>query len=350
MRHEHFETLAPICVVCREGDVAHSLVLRPGAREDQGHVLEGMLRCSNAACQREYPILDGIPLLVADLPSYVKQQGAALLERADVSERTEAWLADCLGPGTDFDLRRRHLSSYGDAHYRDLDADERARHGSLASLWTALARLAGPLPEGPRLDVGCAVGRGAFELASEGEGALTLGIDLNYSMLRVAASALRTGVVSYPERVVGVVSERRTRALTTLRRTRVDFWACDALRLPFRDGRFAVTSALNVLDSVSSPSELLRVLHRVLSPRGLALLASPYDWSDAVTPMAQWLGGHSREASHRGSSTTLMHELLANGSLGFELVAEHENEPWVLRLHERSQITYSTHLLVGRKR
>src|SRR5262245_61033578 len=45
---------------------------------DDAEVLEGSLRCENTACARFYPILDGIPILVADPAALLRAQPAAL--------------------------------------------------------------------------------------------------------------------------------------------------------------------------------------------------------------------------------------------------------------------------------
>src|SRR5690606_26253462 len=116
--------------------------------------------------------------------------------------------------------------------------------------------LAGPLPEGSTLDVGCSMGRPAFELAERRAG-LVLGVDLNFAMLRVASRALREGVARYPRRRVGLVYDRREVPLSFPGAERVDFWACDALALPFADDTFALATSFNVLDCVVDPRDHL---------------------------------------------------------------------------------------------
>ena len=60
----------------------------------------------------------------------------------------------------------------------------------------------------PAIDVGCATGGTTFAIA-RAHTALTLGVDLNFAMLRVASRALREGRVRYAQRRVGVVYDRR---------------------------------------------------------------------------------------------------------------------------------------------
>ena len=62
--------------------------------------------------------------------------------------------------------------------------------------------------EPPAIDLGCSVGRSTFVLAGRCDGPV-LGVDVNFSMLRLAARVLRSGVVRYPRRRVGIVYDRR---------------------------------------------------------------------------------------------------------------------------------------------
>ena len=355
MRRRHFEMLAPICPVChaREGREA-PLAIGTVALETEGHIIEGVLHCSHAACQREFPILDGIPLIIADLRRYVSENVLAMVGRRDMTELTESLLGDCCGPGSTFDQLRQQLSFYAWDHYADLDpleALEDLRPGSMLRCLETGWQLAQPIPSGPILDVGCSVGRGTFALA-EHTTEPVVGIDLNFAMLRLAAEVLRTGTVKYPRRRVGVVYDCRQFTARFANADNVDFWACDAAALPFPGDRFALAVSMNVLDCVASPIGLLHSIARVLHRGGRVLLTCPYDWSPAATPLESWLGGHSQRSPSAGASEAVMRALLARAShsdplAGLELVAEQSALPWHVRLHERSTMNYLVHLIVA---
>jgi len=209
---------------------------------------------------------------------------------------------------------------------------------------------AGSLPEGPLIDVGCSVGRGTFALAEHGK-SLVLGVDLNFAMLRVAAEVLRHGSVRYPRRRVGLVYERREFPARFANPECVDFWACDGMALPFRSGTFALATNLNLLDCVGAPRELLTSAAGVLKAGGKAVLTCPYDWSPAATPLEAWLGGHSQRSPLAGSSERILRALLSPnshpGSINtLKLIAERDNLTWHVRLHDRSTMTYTVHLVV----
>ena len=116
---------------------------------------------------------------------------------------------------------------------------------------------------------------------------------------------------------------------------------------------FSFAAGLNVVDSVAAPIELLRQLPLVLEPGGRALLASPYDWSPAVTEPPAWIGGHSPRAPGAGRSDAILRALLTPGGHvasveGLELTAEADDVPWQVRHHERSLTTYRLHMVAAR--
>jgi SAM-dependent methyltransferase len=162
-------------------------------------------------------------------------------------------------------------------------------------------------------------------------------------------------VIRYPRRRVGLVYDRRAFAVNLPGSERVDFWACDALALPLAPHTFELVAALNLLDCVSSPRDLLASLGDALAPGGRAVLSTPYDWSPAATPVEAWLGGHSQRGPSGGSAEPVLRALLTPGGHpqsvpSLELIAEAEALPWHVRLHDRSTVCYQVHAVAARAR
>jgi len=357
VRRRHFEALQPVCPVCRTLEKPGSrLQLAHVESEADGHILEGALHCSNPACLREFPIIDGIPLIVSQIRNYVAENALALCSRSDLSSFTESILGDCCGPGSAYDAARQHLSSYAWDHYADWDSAEPwgdPAPGSMVRTLEIGLALAGEASPGPVLDLGCSVGRGSFELAAR-TGRMVLGIDLHYSMLRLASTVLRERRVRYSLRRVGLVYDRREFPAKVASDENVDFWACDATALPFAPGLFGMTTAMNIIDCVHSPHSLLASVEQMLAPGGAAILASPYDWAPGATPVEAWFGGHSQRSPLRGDSKAMVRSLLTPGARPdslehLEIINERDDLPWHVRLHNRSTMTYRTHLLAARK-
>ena len=310
MRREHFETLRPVCPVCR--------VDAPLALDADGDdVVQGILTCTNSECRREYPIIDGIPILVGPIRTWLSANPLQVLLRDDLSPELESLLGDVLGPGSPFDTIRHHTGIY-------------------AGNEDALSLLEVP-DAGPVLDIGCAAGVTTRALAKSGH--LTLGVDLNFAMLRVAARAMRNGRVIYPLRRTGVVYEQKELAVESS--PYVDYWCCDAAALPFAADTFAFAASLNVLDCVPAPHDAVSELARVL--QGTAVITTPYDWSASATPFEHWLGGHSQRGAHEGAPEPMLRTLLARH---FEIVRDDPRVPWRVRLHDRATVEYAVQRFV----
>lgn len=330
------------------------LVIASVDREIGDTIVEGVLHCGHAHCQREYPIIDGIPLIVRDIRGYLSENIFQVVQRSDLSSTIESVLGDCCGAGSALDVMRQHLSSYAWDHYGDLDPEEDTADPQPGAVLRVLDRglaMVDQLPPGPILDIGCSVGRSSLALAERFD-RLVLGVDLNYAMLRLAGNVLRNGAVRYPRRRVGLVYDRRAFPVTFPNIQQVDYWACDATAIPFPAGQFAAVIGLNLLDCVHSPWEFLTSLRELLAPSGIAVLACPYDWSLSATPIEGWLGGHSQRSADAGSSEPVLRRLLTPGSPhsidGLTLHGECEVD-WQVRMHDRSTVSYQSHLVAIRR-
>lgn len=124
MRIRLFERLRPVCPQCRHAlQQDHPLEIDQVLKESDYGLIEGILHCSNPDCQLEYPVIDGIPIIVRDVRSYISNCLTHITIRRDLSGTMDSLLGDCAGAGTHFDVDRQHLSSYAWDHYADLCSD-----------------------------------------------------------------------------------------------------------------------------------------------------------------------------------------------------------------------------------
>jgi SAM-dependent methyltransferase/uncharacterized protein YbaR (Trm112 family) len=360
LRRRHFAAFQPHCPRCAADGAGRHALLLADIREERGEdVVSGILHCSRPACRHEYPIIDGIPLIVPALRPLLAERGIELMLRGDLDPALESLLGDAIGPGSWFDTLRQTASTYVWDGWADLDPGEAPaddpRPGAVRRCLAALLDMANPDTAAARvLDLGCGAGRTAFDLAARQPEALVLGIDLNLGLLRLAQGALG-GEVVYPRRRLGVVFDRRRFAVDLPGAERVDFWACDALALPFAPAGAGLIAALNLLDCVAEPRRLLAELAAALAPGGLLLLATPYDWSTRATPVETWIGGHSQRAEHDGAAEPFLRALLTDDAHpqsigGLDVLAETTAFPWHTRLHDRAAVCYRSHLLAIRRR
>lgn len=342
MRTAHFETFQPHCLVCRaKTGTPAPLRLEKIFRQADDQILEGILQCDNLDCQFEYPILDGVPLLVPNLREYLASATHWIMQRDDLNPLTVSLLRD--GGGQEGYLHQMHqqLSSYGWCHYGDLDPENSdPAAGSTRQLWSAAVDL--NAASGPSIDIGCSLGRTTLETA-QATSTITLGVDFNFAAVRQAANVLTGGRISFPLRRIGIAYQQRELKVDFANRKLVDFWVCDAHDLPLADATFAQAISLNTLDSVHAPVTLLQSIARIVRPGGRITIALPFDWSSHVTPIEGWLGGHSQRASHEARGDEILRRIFAAQSPGLERLKIHREQDdleWVVRNHDRSKTVY----------
>jgi SAM-dependent methyltransferase/uncharacterized protein YbaR (Trm112 family) len=358
MRIAHFDALQPICPRCRRlGTTAELTILVIEAEADED-IESGILACQ--ACGAEYPILDGLPIIVPDVRRYVQDNLFYLLARTDLPPAVESLIGDAAGPGSGLESIRQHVSSYVWDHWADRDPsgpgpvpDGTVPGAIVRTLSAGLDMTGTAIPDGPLLDVGCAAGRTVAELA-ERTGRMVLGIDISIPLARCGRRAVIGNRVEYGLRRTGLVYDRRSypAEIGSDARHRADIWICDTLALPFRNGTFGLATALNVVDCMTDPRAGLTEIDRVLVSGAPAVLSVPFDWSGQVTPPEAWLGGHSQRAAHGGDPIAIFDMLLTDGPLaagGLRRAMPAQEVPWHVRLHDRSCMKYSAHLVLARK-
>lgn len=151
------------------------------------------------------------------------------------------------------------------------------------------------------LDLGCSVGRTAFELARVSPE--VTGIDLSARFIQVGVHLRDEG--RYPYAVVeeGEIQSYRTADLARLGLAatagRVQFFQDDATNLkPLYTGYDLVVAA-NLIDRLRNPRKFLESIGERIRPGGLLLLTSPYTWLVEHTPREEWLGGFRENGENR---------------------------------------------------
>src|SRR5690606_26502511 len=90
--------------------------------EDAGDIHAGILGCTG--CGAEYPVIDGLPVIVPDVRRFVQDNLFYLMARQDLPPLLESLLGDAAGPGSGLDSIRQHVSSYAWDHWGDHDPQE----------------------------------------------------------------------------------------------------------------------------------------------------------------------------------------------------------------------------------
>jgi 5-histidylcysteine sulfoxide synthase/putative 4-mercaptohistidine N1-methyltranferase len=147
------------------------------------------------------------------------------------------------------------------------------------------------------LDLGCGVGRAAFELARRFDS--VVGIDRSEGFVELARQLRATGSAEYRIRIEGEIYGARTAHVPAdIDRDRVTFSVGDACALPEDLGPFDAVLLGNLLCRLPRPGACLERLagpQALVRPGGIVALLSPYTWMPEFTRESEWLGGVMRD-------------------------------------------------------
>jgi putative 4-mercaptohistidine N1-methyltranferase len=223
------------------------------------------------------------------------------------------------------------LAQYCDAHY---GADNFGVPNFPAQLARLCIRKHGAEKPGRALELGCAVGRASFELATHFF--QVIAVDLSSLFIDFARRLQHKGAGRYQLVDEGqIISDHRVclrqlNLFDTARR--VEFFHQNAQQLDQRFASFDLILAANLIDRLPDPPAFLAQIHRWLTPGGVLALASPYNWREHFTPQNKWLGGMFRS----GSPVTSLQGLQKQLGRHFSLLDQPQDVEYVLRETRRT--------------
>ena len=230
---------------------------------------------------------------------------------------------------------QRYLNEYLLFHYGEpadvipWDFGPREAAGFAARCVSDCIELSAVGPAARALDLGCAVGRSAFELARYCTE--VIGIDASSAFIRAALEVRRNGHIHFDRPEEGVLTSRCEASVPhEIDRGRVHFEIGDALKLRATLGDFDVLLAANLLCRLEEPIQLVLKFSQLVRPGGQLILVSPYSWSRDFTPFPKWLGGYENDGRRYDTFVTLTKFLEPD----FDLVRTREL-PFLIREHVR---------------
>lgn len=286
-------------------------------------------------CGRRYPIVGDVPVVFAQPPD------PSLVVEREVTPEVAAALVEAGPDDAAYPRLLEHLSISFDAHWGDR-TDPPDGFAS-AALVAKLAERAARAEDRVALavELGCGAGRMLAELARGADH--VVGVDIQHAVLRRAARLLSGEPVAYARRMIGrtyapAVARAGDRAVPAARRTLV---CGDALDPPLIPGAYQRVVALNLLDCVRQPRQLLTVIDALCAPGGEVIVSSPYAWQSAHVDEDARIGGADPAGAVRA---------LFERGLSVPYTIEDEAElPWTLRRDARGAATYCIHYLRARK-
>ncbi len=179
------------------------------------------------------------------------------------------------------------------------------------------------------LDIGCATGRSAFELAKTY--AHVDALDFSVRFIQIPVGLQQTGLQRYTIQDEGELVSYKEANLSEmgLRDTadRVNFMQGDACNLPPKFTDYDLVFAGNLIDRLYDPEKFLSTIQERIRSGGVLVITSPYTWLEEFTPCDKWVGGFKADT---GETYTTLDGLKESLSPHFNFV-ENQDVPFVIR-------------------
>lgn len=234
----------------------------------------------------------------------------------------------------------RQMSEYAEFHYGSIWFNVPNFPAAMAQLCIAAM---GDRPARSALDLGCASGRGSFELARHFD--QVTGVDFSARFVSQGVEMAEQGVLRYTLTEEGELVSYRSASLEEhgLQDTasKVSFFQGDACNLKPQFSGYDLVMAVNLIDRLYNPGQFLDQVHERINPGGLLVIASPYTWLEEHTPREQWIGGFKKD----GESYSTLDGLRDHLGTHFVQVGEPRKLEFVIRetqhkfQHSLSEVT-----------
>ncbi len=286
-----------LCPECIPEEMPLGLDIEEEQDED---VIEGQLRCST--CGHSYPIHKGVAVI---LP-----------------EKSLSILSNSSGYNS-----KGMLSAYLWSHFCDLFHDPNATdaYRIWSSYFTGTNDYA--------LDIGCAVGRLAFELSKTYSH--VIGIDTSKTFIEKARELLIKKRLDFDLIIEGHMTEERSCNFDgQWNYDGMEFIVADALALPFPKRLFSTVTSVNILEKVPDPLQHLIEANRVLCEKdSMFVFSDPFTWDESVMDAEYWLGGKTN-GKYRGFGMDNISSLLSGEDGVFDpplRIVDQRNVSWKIR-------------------
>jgi putative 4-mercaptohistidine N1-methyltranferase len=185
------------------------------------------------------------------------------------------------------------------------------------------------------LDLGCATGRSAFELATAF--AHVDAIDFSARLIEVPINLQQHGMQRYMIQDDGELVSYKAIKLTDFEgyeqvKHHVSFMQGDACNLTDKFTDYDLVFAGNLIDRLYKPDQFLALIKKRIRPGGLLILSSPYTWLAEFTDRDHWLGGFKAK---NGENYTTLDGLTDFLQPEFRLLENPRNIEFVIRETKR---------------
>lgn len=210
----------------------------------------------------------------------------------------------------DFDYESdTQVSQYSEFHYGDnyFGVANFAQQSAKLCLQVTRDR-----PQRRALDLGCAVGRCSFELATRFDH--VDGIDFSARFIKTAFAMQERKEIRYHLIDEGELTSFKARKLADMGlenvADKVSFAQGDACNLKPQYTGYDLIFLGNLIDRVYSPAKLLKDIQQRLNIGGVLVVASPFTWLTEYTERDEWLGGFKESTGETLTTTDALDQVL----------------------------------------
>ncbi len=147
------------------------------------------------------------------------------------------------------------------------------------------------------LDLGCAVGRSSYELATIYDE--VTGIDFSANFIKVAQSLQNNNEIKYSIKQEGEINNLKSISLKELGfgdiQNKIKFYQGDACNLKQEHNDYDLILCNNLIDRLYDPSIFLKDIQTRIKKGGILAISSPYTWLEEYTKKDKWLGGYKKD-------------------------------------------------------
>lgn len=309
------------CINHKEKKIPLSLDCYITDPENKNECVEGVLICPE--CNGQYPIIDGVAIIVPNLESYCANRITMLGQwfiqiKSDKLKEFIKNISLSIESKTcndRYETDGLYFQSYKWLHNENFESDKFLHlmrwKIKPSDVYRKLTSSIMFNPEGMALDLGCSLGLATFELSKKFS--FVFGIDKSFSFIREARKKQIDQNISNTEFFVG-----------------------DIVQLPFRSQKFDLIFGLNIIEFVSIEN-LLKLVHNLLKPHSNFIITSPYDYNREMV--------FDQEIDDK-----VIRNILKKN--GFEISQRTEKEsfiPWILKINERTYLFYFLDYIEAKK-
>jgi len=222
------------------------------------------------------------------------------------------------------------VAKYIDFHYGEAPANLESKNFQVACIDEVAKHLNGR-QTGKALDIGCAAGRSAFELAKHFDAVEAL--DFSVRLIEAPSNLQNTGRQRYVCTDEGELNLFKEVNLSDFDgydavKEKIAFMQGDACNLVDKYDNYDLVFAGNLIDRLYDPEKFLSLIKDRINPGGLLVLASNYTWSEEYTPRDKWLGGFKAPT---GENFTTLEGIKQVLNPEFKMIADPVDIPFVFR-------------------